>query len=264
VTRELLATAISNAQARSDLAASRARIVAATDEERRRVVRDLHYGAQQRLVHTVIMLKLARRALEKERDGDPALLAEALGHAEQVTAELREFAHRILPAVLTQGGLRAGVDALRVADAGAGRLRRVGGPAPRGGRGDRLLRRRRSAHQRCEIRSRRTRRGRRVASRTTAFGSECATTVSGARADGSGLVGLADRVAALDGRLMIESPADGGTLVAADIPVPVYDRCVPLSMNRPWRSLILSSPASGRRRRWPGHDPTPKCNRPSA
>jgi hypothetical protein len=43
-----------------------------------------------------------------------------------------------------------------------------------------------------------------------------------------------------------------------------YDRCVPLSMNRPWRSLILSSPASGRRRRWPGHDPTPRCNRPSS
>jgi signal transduction histidine kinase len=50
---ELIATAIANVQARSDLAASRARIVAAADEERRRVVRDLHDGAQQRLVHTV-------------------------------------------------------------------------------------------------------------------------------------------------------------------------------------------------------------------
>ena len=68
---ELVATAISNVQARSDLAASRARIVAATDEERRRVVRDLHDGAQQRLVHTVITLKLARRALEDDEDGPP-------------------------------------------------------------------------------------------------------------------------------------------------------------------------------------------------
>jgi GAF domain-containing protein len=63
---ELVATAISNTQARSDLAASRARIVAATDEERRRVVRDLHDGAQQRLVHTVVTLQMATRALEQE------------------------------------------------------------------------------------------------------------------------------------------------------------------------------------------------------
>ena len=68
---ELVATAIANIQARSELAASRARIVAATDEERRRVVRDLHDGAQQRLVHTVITLKLARRALEAERQSAP-------------------------------------------------------------------------------------------------------------------------------------------------------------------------------------------------
>ena len=108
---ELVATAISNTEARKELAASRARIVAATDEERRRVVRDLHDGAQQRLVHTIITLKLARRASQDE-DGAPALLTEALDNAEQATAELRELAHGILPAVLTQGGLRAGVDAL--------------------------------------------------------------------------------------------------------------------------------------------------------
>ena len=65
---ELVATAISSIEARSDLAASRARIVAATDEERRRVVRDLHDGAQQRLVHTVITLKLARHALQNGED----------------------------------------------------------------------------------------------------------------------------------------------------------------------------------------------------
>ena len=58
---ELVATAIANTEARKELAASRARIVAAADEERRRVVRDLHDGAQQRLVHTVITLKLATR-----------------------------------------------------------------------------------------------------------------------------------------------------------------------------------------------------------
>src|ERR1700754_4429546 len=61
---ELMATAIANVQARSDLATSRARIVVAADEERRRVVRDLHDGAQQRLVRTVITLKLAQQALQ--------------------------------------------------------------------------------------------------------------------------------------------------------------------------------------------------------
>ena len=76
------------------------------------MVRDLHDGAQQRLVHTVITLKLARRALAERARDAPALLTEALDHAEQATAELRELAHGILPAVLTQGGLRAGVDAL--------------------------------------------------------------------------------------------------------------------------------------------------------
>src|SRR5258708_31980400 len=79
---ELVATAISNIEARSDLAASRVRIVAATDAERRRVVRDLHDGAQQRLVHTIITLNLARRALENDEDAALALVTEALDNAE--------------------------------------------------------------------------------------------------------------------------------------------------------------------------------------
>ena len=68
---ELVATAISNVQARSDLAESRARIVAAADDERRRVVRDLHDGAQQRLVNAIVTLKLAREALEQARNPRP-------------------------------------------------------------------------------------------------------------------------------------------------------------------------------------------------
>jgi signal transduction histidine kinase len=79
---ELVATAISNIEARSELAGSRARIVAAADQERRRVERDLHDGAQQRLVHTVITLKLARQALER---GDDA----ALGHVTRRSTTLR-------------------------------------------------------------------------------------------------------------------------------------------------------------------------------
>ncbi|HEU0317504.1 MAG TPA: GAF domain-containing protein, partial [Solirubrobacteraceae bacterium] len=109
---ELVATAISNTEARNEVAASRARIVAAADEERRRVVRDLHDGAQQRLVHTILTLKLARRAVENEEEDLPALLTEALDTAEQTNVELRELAHGILPGILSHGGLRAGVSAL--------------------------------------------------------------------------------------------------------------------------------------------------------
>src|SRR3954451_19840094 len=70
------------------LAASRARIVAATDEERRRVVRDLHDGAQQRLVHTIITLTQAQRAVQNAQQEDAiALLAEALAHAQRATDE---------------------------------------------------------------------------------------------------------------------------------------------------------------------------------
>ena len=75
------------------------------------MVRDLHDGAQQRLVHTIMTLKLAQRALRKEDGEAEALVGEALEHAQQGNAELRELAHGILPAVLTRGGLHAGVDA---------------------------------------------------------------------------------------------------------------------------------------------------------
>ena len=107
-----MATAISNIQTRAELAASLARIVAASDDERRQVVRDLHDGAQERLVHTVVTLKLAERALQDEGADVSALLTEALASGEQATVELRELVHGILPTVLTQGGLGAAVDAL--------------------------------------------------------------------------------------------------------------------------------------------------------
>src|SRR6185503_19491319 len=80
---ELVAAAISNVQARSDVAASQVRIVDAADDERRRVVRDLHDGAQQRLVHTVVTLTLAQQALEQGSDKEVSpLVTEALQHAQ--------------------------------------------------------------------------------------------------------------------------------------------------------------------------------------
>ena len=108
---DLVATAISNLETRAELAASRARLVAAADDERRRIVRDLHDGAQQRLVHTVLTINLARQAVEHSEHARE-LLAEASALAQRATADLRELAHGILPSVLAHGGLPAGADAL--------------------------------------------------------------------------------------------------------------------------------------------------------
>jgi PAS domain S-box-containing protein len=217
---ELVATAIANVQARTDLAASRARVVAAADEERRRVVRDLHDGAQQRLVHTVITMKLARRALQHGDGSASALVTEAIEHAEQATADMRELAHGILPAVLTRGGLRAGVQALASrmpvpveSNVSVGRL-------PAGVEA--------TAYFVVAEALTNVAKHARAHGVTVLAGVEDCTLrvrvrddgVGGARPDGSGLVGLADRLAVLGGRLQVDSLADGGTLVAADIPLP--------------------------------------------
>jgi signal transduction histidine kinase len=216
---ELVATAISNSEARTEVAASRARIVAAIDDERRRVVRDLHDGAQQRLVHTILTLQLASDALQRDQDAAPELVRHALEHAVQATAELRELAHGILPAALTQGGLSAGVDALAA---------RMPVPVQIDVPLDRLpgaveatayfvvaealtnvAKHARAHHAEVMVR---------IADGT--LGVQVRDDgVGGARRDGSGLVGLADRLAVLDGELRVESPADGGTLVAAAIPL---------------------------------------------
>jgi signal transduction histidine kinase len=202
------------------LAASRARIVAAADEERRRVVRDLHDGAQQRLVQTVITLKLAQRALQNKDEDSPALVTEALAHAEQAMAELRELAHGILPAALTQGGLRAGVDALASRmpvpvenGVSVGRLPTVVEATAYFVVAEALTNVAKHAHARhADVTAQ-------IVDGT--FGVQVRDDgVGGARADGSGLLGLTDRLAALDGQLRVESPADGGTLVAAAIPLP--------------------------------------------
>jgi PAS domain S-box-containing protein len=216
---ELVGTAMSNAQARSDVADSRARIVAAADDERRRVVRDLHDGAQQRLVHTIITLKLADRALERNAPRAREIVNEALGHAERANVELRELAHGILPAVLTRGGLRSAVDALasrtRVpveVDVAVDRL-----PAPV------------EATAYFFVTEALTN----VAKHALATGASVRARiesgalllqvrddgVGGADPEGSGLVGLADRLAVLDGTLRVESPVDAGTLIAAEIPL---------------------------------------------
>jgi signal transduction histidine kinase len=216
---QLLDTAIANADTRDQLTASRARLLTEGDEARRRVVRDLHDGAQQRLVQTIITLKLAQQALQ-EKGGDPeSLVAEALEHAEQGNAELRELAHGILPPVLARGGLRAGVRAV------VSRLDlpvQVDVPAERFPAAI-------EASAYFIVAEALTN----VVKHSHAGSAEVSASVEdgmlqvevrddgvgGADPGGHGLVGLGDRVTALGGRLKVESPAGGGTLVAATLPL---------------------------------------------
>jgi signal transduction histidine kinase len=108
---ELVATAIANAEARGELTASRARIVAAADEARRRIERDLHDGAQQRLV----ALGLRVRSLEASLPANGALKREIADLGDALAAaneELRQISHGIHPAVLSRGGLRPALRSL--------------------------------------------------------------------------------------------------------------------------------------------------------
>jgi PAS domain S-box-containing protein len=216
----LMATAIANTNARSELAASRARIMAATDEERRRVVRDLHDGAQQRLVHTVITLDRAREALRSQQGPGLELVSEALGHARQATAELRELSYGILPGVLTHDGLRAGVHAL------ASRMRVPVENGVVSGRFPAAV----EATAYFVVAEALTNVAKHAGAQHAAVTAQVEDGTllicvrddgdGGARPDGNGLQGLADRLAVLGGRLRVESPADGGTLLTATIPLP--------------------------------------------
>jgi signal transduction histidine kinase len=218
---ELVGIVIANAESRAELTASRARVLAAGDEARRRIQRDLHDGAQQRLVSTVMTLKLARRQLADALGPAVELLDEALEHAEGANNELRELAHGILPGALSRGGLRAAIDAL---------VSRVHLPVTADVTGERLpealeaaayfivaevltntIRHARARSAEIDV----------VVDGGVLWLEVRDDGVGGARMDGSsGLVGLRDRAAALDGELRVESPPGKGTVVAAMLPIP--------------------------------------------
>ena len=101
----LVATAIANAESRAELNASRARIVATADATRRRIERDLHDGAQQRLVSLALELRAAEQAVPAELPEHRATLARAADGLTGVLNELREIARGIHPAILAEGGL---------------------------------------------------------------------------------------------------------------------------------------------------------------
>jgi signal transduction histidine kinase len=108
---ELASLAVASAQARADLVASRARLVKAGDEQRRRLERNLHDGAQQRLVSVALKLRLAQARLD-ERSEAAALLEDASRELDTGLAELRELARGLHPAVLGDHGLPRALEAL--------------------------------------------------------------------------------------------------------------------------------------------------------
>jgi signal transduction histidine kinase len=217
----LLDTAIANADSRDQLTASRARVLTAGDDARRQVVRDLHDGAQQRLVHTIVTLKLAQRALGGE-DGELArsLLDETLANAEKSHSELRELAHGILPSVLSHGGLRAGVETV---------LTRLDLPVSADVTSTRLPPEIEASAYFiiAEALTNAVKHAQASNASVSAAVVDGALRleirddgVGGADPEGQGLLGLGDRVAALGGRLRIDSPRGGGTVLAAELPVP--------------------------------------------
>jgi PAS domain S-box-containing protein len=207
-------------QFEADLRASRARIVAAGDTARRRLERDLHDGAQQRLVELALDLRMARARI----DADPAeareLLEAALQDLDNATAELRELARGIHPAALTEGGLRPALDALLARCSVPVRL--VAAPEERFPPAveaaayfvvaEALTNVIRYAGARAaEVE---------VTSHDESLSVQVRDDGRGGAdpAAGSGLLGLADRLAALDGTLTVESPSGGGTTLHAEIP----------------------------------------------
>jgi signal transduction histidine kinase len=103
---ELIGTAIANADSRAQLTASRARIVAAADEARRRIERDLHDGTQQRLVSLGLALRAAQASVPAQLPDPRAQIGWVADELTGVTEELREIARGIHPAILSEGGLR--------------------------------------------------------------------------------------------------------------------------------------------------------------
>ena len=217
---ELLGTAIANADSRAELAGSRARIIAAGDDARRRIERDLHDGAQQRLVTLTAAL---RRADAKLPPGADELRADLTRVAEGLTTavdELRELSRGIHPSILTEGGLSPALKAL-------------GRRSPVRVKLDMGFEQRLPDH--VEVAAYYT-----VSEALTNASKHANATrvwvslrvdhdmlglsirddgVGGADSNrGSGLTGLRDRIEALGGRIKIESPSGSGTLIEVEIP----------------------------------------------
>jgi signal transduction histidine kinase len=218
---DLVAQAVSNADAYDKLAGSRARIVEAGDAERRRLERNLHDGAQQRLVALALQLRLAERRIESEPARARRELIEAGDQLKHALEELRELARGIHPAILTDGGLAPALSALahrapvpvEISDVPNQRL-----PEPIEVATYYLIaeaitnvaKYADASHVSVSVR----RDDVRVVVQVADDGIGGADPTAG-----SGLHGLADRVEALHGHFRVDSPRGHGTRLEARIPV---------------------------------------------
>ena len=211
--------AIANAEARAELAGSRARIVSASDEARRRIERDLHDGIQQRLVSLGLELREAQYAIDsRPREAERRIDAVADGLTRALD-DLREISRGIHPAVLA-GGLAPALKALArrsplPVEVDVGRLEPV--PEPIGVAIYYVV---------SEAFTNAAKHGRATVVRLNAERDDGTIRVAviddgvgGADpARGSGLIGLSDRIGAIGGKLAIESPPGRGTAIVAELP----------------------------------------------
>jgi signal transduction histidine kinase len=218
---ELVATTIANAESRAELRASRARVVATADETRRRIERDLHDGAQQRLVSLALQLRGAQA-------GAPAGLEELRADLDEIAAEitglledLREMARGIHPAILAQGGLGPALRTLaRRSPLAVAQDVRIDGRLPEQVEvgayyvvSEALTNAAKHAHASSVVVEAAVVDGSvRVCVRDDGVG-------GADYASGSGLVGLKDRVEALGGRITVESTPGAGTELRAELPL---------------------------------------------
>jgi signal transduction histidine kinase len=222
---ELVATAIANAQARAEVIASRARIVAAADRARQRIERDLHDGAQQRLVTLVLQLHGARKAVPSELGKVAADLQCIEAGLNDALGELREIARGIHPAILADGGLRPALQTL---------ARRSPIPASVEVRSEERLPEQVEVSAYYVVAEALTNAVRHA--RASAIKIEAHTAgdilhlairddgVGGAAfTGGTGLAGLKDRVEALGGRIVLDSPPGAGTSLRVELPLTACD-----------------------------------------
>jgi signal transduction histidine kinase len=218
---ELAAASIANAQSNADLKASRARVVAAADEARRRIERDLHDGTQQRLVSLGLELRGIEDAIPPELEDLRQQLADTAKSLEEAVVDLQELSRGLHPAILAKGGLQPALTVL---------ARRSAVPVEL----DVTLRGRLPQHLEVtvyyvvsEALTNATKHAFASVVRVCLTASDGVIRVSvrddgvgGADAScGSGLIGLTDRVEALGGKLSITSPAQGGTSLLVELPL---------------------------------------------
>ena len=218
---DLASTAIVNAETQGALAESRARIVAAADQTRRRVERDLHDGAQQRLVSLTLHLREARAAAPAGAPELAARLDDAVTEVTGVLEELREIARGLHPAALSEGGLGSALGALARRSAVpvdldvqvTGRLPETAEVAAYYAVAEAVTntaKHARASAVKVEVAAR----DRVVHLRVSDDGRGGADF-----GRGSGLVGLKDRVEALGGRILLDSPPGSGTVLDVVLPL---------------------------------------------